>query len=397
MALQLMLGREQLRDFNQAQIIACLEYALDSLPVAELILSAAQEAFDVARQVVSCCARRGVSVVLWTMTCADRPVNLPRLQPALDFSGREWYGTMGVWGGIGKGDEKFSFSCPMAVCADKAGPDNAVKTAKELAATGLFLDRLRYPSPANGLEFIGSCSCPVCRDAYRQEYGTDWPDLCSLLMDTARDGRSGAEAFLRQAAPALEFRARRIARVAEAYADAAKAAGLRVGLDLLAPCLGILVGQDYSLLAHHADFIKPMLYCKATGPAGLPLEFGCFYKALTASGAGRQEALAYISTLSGLAQEYLEDGLSSSGFSPGLARLERGRAKLAMERSAGPEPALYAGIELVDHPAYATRINNQTRDEYITALGYHSLALCWNILYIPRVHIDALACCYEEL
>ena len=59
--------------------------------------------------------------------------------------------------------------------------------------------------------------------------------------------------------------------VAEAHA---LASGLnrRVGFDLFSPRLAPLVGQDYRALARFADWIKPMTYRVAEGPAGLRLE-----------------------------------------------------------------------------------------------------------------------------
>lgn len=48
---------------------------------------------------------------------------------------------------------------------------------------------------------------------------------------------------------------------------------LLVGLDLFAPPIAYLVGQDTQILAEYADFIKPMMYRKTSAPAGLPYEF----------------------------------------------------------------------------------------------------------------------------
>jgi hypothetical protein len=52
---------------------------------------------------------------------------------------------------------------------------------------------------------------------------------------------------------------------------------------------------------------------------------------------------------------------------------------------------VYAGIELVDHEDYETKINEAARDAYLEALSRENIALCWIILYIPRNHIMAVA------
>lgn len=48
--------------------------------------------------------------------------------------------------------------------------------------------------------------------------------------------------------------------------------GGKIGFDLFSPGLAPLVGQDYTALARLADWIKPMCYRVAVGPAGLRLE-----------------------------------------------------------------------------------------------------------------------------
>ena len=41
-----------------------------------------------------------------------------------------------------------------------------------------------------------------------------------------------------------------------------------------APKQAEFVGQDYSILSQHADFIKPMLYRQTFAPAGMGFEYG---------------------------------------------------------------------------------------------------------------------------
>lgn len=48
--------------------------------------------------------------------------------------------------------------------------------------------------------------------------------------------------------------------------------GLIVGLDLFAPVVSRLVGQNYALITRNADFIKPMLYRRTEAPAGVGYE-----------------------------------------------------------------------------------------------------------------------------
>ena len=92
----------------------------------------------------------------------------------------------------------------------------------------------------------------------------------------------------------FDFKRRTIARIVERFSREARARGLQVGLDLYSYSLAPLVAQDYELLSRAADWIKPMIYCRAIGPAGLPLELACLQEALRGllppSGGGRGEA-----------------------------------------------------------------------------------------------------------
>lgn len=390
-AAQLMVGAEQEGKFGESGILAALESVLDTLGPRELMLSIHEAQGSLAGKIVETCARYRVPVAVWTMVLADRDPALPALLPVLDAAGRPGYGRLGAWEGLGRGEEKFLFSCPSAVLEDSRGPERAVAQARSLGASGLFLDRIRYPSPANGLEFFGACGCPRCRQAFRTQSGSDWPDLTALAVFHAARGAAGAEAFRQDAGEALIFRSRMVASVAARYAQEARKAGLRVGLDLFAPSLAGLVGQDYGALAAHADFIKPMLYCHARGPAGLPLEFESFLRGLEASGVPGGPALEFTAELTGTEAASLGAVRAGGTFPARTAAAEFARCRRAVETPEGTGPGLYAGIELVDHSDYTTRIDQAACGAYLEALEGQNLAVCWNILYIPAEHIQAVA------
>ena len=51
-------------------------------------------------------------------------------------------------------------------------------------------------------------------------------------------------------------------------------------MDLYAPFMAPFVGQDYAILARHADFIKPMLYRRTFAPAGMGFEYDLLRQAV---------------------------------------------------------------------------------------------------------------------
>ena len=386
-----MVGAGQLKYFGEAGILASLDYVLDTLAPEELILSIGEASRDFARTIVGHCDRRGVRVSLWVMVFADRPGILSSLPHIQDARGNEGYGSIGVWEDIGKGDEKFLFHCPSAVGNDEEGIHYAIQSVKAVGAQGLFLDRIRYPSPANGLEFLGACSCPRCKEAYKQWGGGTWPDLTSMAIHHAAEGEEGAYRFIVEAKPALQFRSRMVTSVVARYAEAAHAGNLCVGLDLFAPSLAAIVGQDYFSLSNHADFMKPMLYCKAFAPAGLPLEFFLLMRGLEQSGIDASKARDFVSGLSGINSDALDVVRSKGGFPASLAASELVRSRREIDPHARYKPEIYAGIELVEHEAYATKIDQRGRDCYLESLSGQNIAICWNILYVPKEHIDAIA------
>lgn len=388
LAAQLMIGKDELAAFGEAGIVSRLERAAEILDPGWLFLAVDDPSSALARRAIATCRACGARTALWTMVLADAPGLSP--PPVQDARGRVGYGRLGTWPGMGLGQEKFLFACPGRALDDLQGPDRALAALRDSGADAVFLDRIRYPSPSGGLELLGACGCTACRSRYRAATGEDWPDLAAWALELAPAGERGAERFLERSAPALAFRAGSITAVVGHFAGAARAAGALVGLDLFAPALAALVGQDYALLAPHADLVKAMLYCKARGPAGLPLELSCLTDGLVQGGVVPEAAREFVSGLTGLPVAEVEAAASPGGIPAERAGAEHARALRWMARGAPAVPPLFAGIELVDHPVYSTRIDAGTRERYLVALRGASLAVSWNLLYVPEEHLRAV-------
>jgi hypothetical protein len=196
---------------------------------------------------------------------------------------RGWGGWAEKGGGV---DETFRFACPN----NPAVRQKAVGRLRELLAryafSGVFLDKIRFPSPANGVDEMLSCFCDHCRDAAAR-VDLDLDSIVEILADRAIEpGGSLAEAsgdepaswlgVLLAGSPILSryvrFRADSVAALVAELAEQARQMERKVSLDLFSPCLAPLVGQDYGRLKRHCDWAKPMTYRLAQGPAGLRLE-----------------------------------------------------------------------------------------------------------------------------
>jgi hypothetical protein len=220
--------------------------------------------------------------------------------------------------------------------------------------------------------------------------------VTAIAVRHAARGTEGAERFFEEAGQALQFRSHMVSRLAARYAQAAHAEGLSIGLDLFAPSLAALVGQDYRSLSLSADFIKPMLYCKAFAPAGMPLEFQLLMRGLEQSGVDVFKARDFVAGLSGLCADLLSQARRGEGFPTAVAASEMLRCRREIGSESPRKPEIYAGVEFVEHEAYDTKIDAEARDSYLQNLSGQNLAVCWNILYVPKRHIDAIAARSED-
>jgi hypothetical protein len=105
-----MIGPGQMEKFSENEIVERLDFSLEALEPDELILSIHEDYGDLARKIVEHCGGKNVNVSLWTMVFADRAASLSRLPLVRDFKGREGYGAIAAWNGMGKGMRNFSFA-----------------------------------------------------------------------------------------------------------------------------------------------------------------------------------------------------------------------------------------------------------------------------------------------
>ena len=153
-----------------------------------------------------------------------------------------------------------------------------------------------------------------------------------------------------------------VSHAVAAVADRFRERGLEVGMDLYAPFMAPFVGQDYAILAQHADFIKPMLYRQTFAPAGMGFEYDLLRKAVP--GAEGYPELA-------MDVEFLDSQLK------------------AMEPYACGK---YPGIEINYRKGVVP-----TSPEYVTesldavmAHKFNGAVLSWNVMEAPDSHISCL-------
>ena len=146
--------------------------------------------------------------------------------------------------------------------------------------TGVFLDKIRYSSFANGLNGVLTCFCPFCQIKYK-EANFD-PKILESPIKMLRQKQSpfGVIAY-HQGRYTFDddcwnqffrLKSQIITEQVTGICQFFKERNYKIGLDVFAPFGSHFVGQDIPALSSFADFVKPMMYRMTQAPAGLPFE-----------------------------------------------------------------------------------------------------------------------------
>jgi hypothetical protein len=374
-----------------AEVRARLRAALDCLPISVIILG-----WHLPTALSRVCAeeatRAGAQVFRWHPLLTGDASLVPR---------PEWR-TVGLAGepvpGF-RGLPEFTFICPNRPAVRDATLSHLRDAIRRGDYQGVFLDRIRYPSPTPAPDLWLACFCDDCRRAAAAE-GLDLEAArrqTKALLATPGNATAFVQALLDPAACApadsdlamlrafLDFRARSISRFVQAAADVVHAEKLAVGLDCFSPALTYMVGQDLGMLAPHCEWIKVMTYGHTLGPAGLPFELLDLADWLIDQQlASEAEALKWLSQASHLPLPSRRAALREEGIAPeGLA------AETRRARGAGAS-MLLAGIELVDIPEAVRLQPAQIAADVdaFRAAGADGLALAWDLWHIPVERLE---------
>lgn len=358
---QVSLGGWHSPDFTAEQIISRIDSVSLLIPVEKVIIGWSLDK-EIYRTVGAHLHQKGIKMLLWLPVFAETEEMIDNT-PAVD-----------LWGNLPDhydltAGEGFRFNCP-------SDPGNAERVVgiydryfSDCGFDGAFLDRIRTQSFVGGNSGVLSCGCPLCRDHFaaegvdleqvKAEWEAQGDDFLSVTGYAPATGFSFANPV---AAAFFEAKGHIVSETVGAVADALRSRGLEVGMDLFAPFMAPFVGQDYKILASHADFIKPMLYRATFAPAGMGFEYDLLKKSVPG-------ATGYPS------------------FDMDVAFLES-----QLEAMAGSPCLIYPGIEInylkdiaPTSPAYVT-------ESLDAVMRYHyaGAVLSWNIMEAPDSHIACL-------
>ena len=384
-AVQFLEDAPELKEISPQAARERLREACMLLPVSKLLLgwNIPQALWDA---VVEETARLGVRLYRWQPLLTGDGVLFPR---------PEWQ-TVGMDGRRVPGFRdlpEFTFMCP-----NKPEVQEAVCThLLEVSAPpfqGVFLDRIRFPSPASNPSAYLGCFCEDCCQAARAE-GLDLAAFRQVLqtwIKTPEAARCLTASLLGNCLPDLpgdvadglrdffRFRAKSISNFVSLAAETASSRGMEIGLDCFSPSLARMVGQDLGALSQVCDWIKMMTYAHAWGPAGLPYELMGLAGFLNQNAElGEVEALDFLKkqtnlVLPGTFQDLRAQGLPSAALA---SEVRQGR-KLSVR-------SLYAGLELVEIAGVCELEAEQIRQDWSAVLeaGVDGVVLSWDLWHMP--------------
>ena len=279
---QVSLGGWQSPDYTAEQIIGRIDTVSQLIPVRKVIIGWSLDK-DIYRQVSEYLHQKDIRMLLWLPVFAETE-EMCENSPAVD-----------LWGQVPSNydlaaGEGFRFNCP----SDPKNMANVVaiydQNFSDCGFDGVFLDRIRTQSFVSGVCGVLNCGCPLCVERFAAE-GVDIQTVKSeyeaqgdAFFSVSGYTPAGGFTFENPTAAAF-FKAKGhvVSTSVAAIADSLHSRGLEVGMDLYAPFMAPFVGQDYAVLASHADFIKPMLYRQTFAPAGMGFEYELLRKAAPAA------------------------------------------------------------------------------------------------------------------
>ncbi len=359
---QVYLGGWETPDYAADRIIRRIDSVSQMIPVKKVIIGWSLDK-DIYRQVGDYLHSKDIRMLLWLPVFAETE-EICDNTPAVDLWGR-----VPANYDLAAG-EGFRFNCP----TDSQNAAHIVALYdhcfSDCGFDGVFLDRIRTQSFVSGVSGVLSCGCPVCAEHFAAEgiLLEDVKAACETRGDSffSVTGYAPDTGFCFEDSLAAAFfkaKGHIVSNAVAAIADSLKSRGLEIGMDLYAPFMAPFVGQDYSILAQHADFIKPMLYRQTFAPAGMGFEYDLLRKAVPGA--------------SGYPEFVMDSDFLTS----------------QLEAMASCPCAKYPGIEInyradivPTSPAYVTESLSAVMRQ-----GFDGAVLSWNIMEAPDAHIACLA------
>jgi hypothetical protein len=325
-----------------------------------------------------------------TWLTGDSQVDLPPEWAVMGLDGRPIPGH--------ENDPDFTFICPNSTAVEEFLAERLEVIAGRGLFQGIFLDRIRFPSPAVDPATHLGCFCHHCTRLAADltlDLNKVRRSIRSLIMELDGPGKlagglmkKGDEtgSLLEQF---LDFREASVTRVVRSAQRQAGVLGLKVGLDCFSPILARMVGQDLNALGLSSDWVKIMTYPRVFGPAGISFEFFNLCNWLVRCGLTEQQTIDFISSTCSLNLPVSMQGLRQYGLDSSLISRE-----IHVCRELGLN-SLLAGIALVDVKGIHESSSEQIRMDLLASQEADGLVLSWDLWQIPLERLDMIKSTWE--
>lgn len=358
--LQLHTGSFTHKLHNFEEIKAKTERILAPIHVKDVIIGWNTDK-ELNRQLITYFHNKGIRTLLWLPALAEGE-QLRNMTSITNVHGAHSEGV------VVNADETFQFACP----CNLKNAHHLISIYEEYFADipfdGIFLDKIRFPSFANGYEEGFGCFCDTCE---KQMIGIDLPYIKSLI--TAHDpalvaGTYDEDGIYRfEDAMVHAFYKRRANMISDyvfklaAYFNSRK---MIVGADVYAPFMAYHVGQNLREIGKLVDFIKPMFYRYTNAPAGMQYEYDAYVKNF-------DDASAFAKHWDGLPA-------SDTSMQKQLNFLSNMHANVC------------AGIEINPISEICTTDKEKIKANLQLLSKYSTVALCWDIMQMDETILDIL-------
>lgn len=268
--IQLSTGSFEKSSVKAADVLQKLELCCRHLRPEKLIFGWAPDA-ELNRMICEFSAEQGMESYLWLPVFAEiQDFTKVRINRKITQDKEKAFNT--------DGGDRFEFACQSDALTLKRVEEVFDKMTDGCAVNGVFLDRIRYASPAVSGNAIYGCWCPHCQNTY-QSCGVATGKILEMAGNRdlgkfiPKERHGMAYRFADQNVDRLmEAKRTVISRQVSQLCGAFRKRGLKIGIDTFAPAIADFVGQDLPALGKQADFVKPMVYLRTNAPAGLPFE-----------------------------------------------------------------------------------------------------------------------------
>ena len=342
-------------------------------------------------------SRKSDQVFLWYPFLSDYP-EMVQNHLVKNLNGETSTGWRGYEGtGI---NESFQQACPNNPMAISTSLKHLERLLNEYNFDGVFIDKIRYPSPANGFDEIFSCFCDHCK-VKADQYDLDLWEVKYILRNvqalkalkpehsisndkTWLDGLLANQPVLQQF---INFRMSSINRVLTEINNLLKKTNKKLALDVFSPSLAPLVGQDYGFMSTIAEWVKPMIYQFGHGPSSLRSEIpALIYGIRDYLGFDISEISKYVSsTINGLKNVSIDEIANIAPLS-----IIHSETELAVKKLAGTQ--VYLGLETVYIP-HKMEIQPEDIEEILkigSNLNVNGFVLSWDLLHTPVINVIPL-------